>query len=521
MLRLRIGLGIIFIASAVNARAAVYYVDQIAGNDGNNGTSVSTAWKNAPGMSSYTGSGALSPGDTVNFNRAGIWVVTGQQGLYLVGGVTYVGDSWGPGTRRAVIRAGADLVAGVVRFRDHPTFETVFRGFEVDAAGIFTNGIDINHAFFVAPQTGATKRVQDTEVHGVASRLINGQYAYGVIVSDHGGAAGEVDNVEIVNTVVHDVSRDAICLYPGDESATSTIKNITVRGSEAYNTGQDPDYCCGAGILIKGFVQGAFIEYNYIHDVKGASVFMNGNETNHFPGVGLVNIHIRYNIITNSTANGAIRIYDGASGGDTKDVKVYGNIVYNSTVNGGLLLATDLKNSLNLLVYNNTFYDAPVIVQRLNITVNAFEFRNNIVYSSGSSVPLTDDRPSMTAHSNNIYFRASGTLVSSGGTSYSSSNLSSYEASGSSGNPLFVNPASLPTGFAGTYAVNLAPNSAGLSLQPSSIGAGRGFALPAAYANSINSVGRLLTGPWDIGAYQAGGTETPPSPPQNLQIQAR
>ncbi len=510
--RIVLGLGLV-VALGADASAATFYVDQSAGSDGNNGTSQATAWKNCPGMAAYAGSGVLRPGDVVYFDRADTWLVTGTQGLWLVGGVTYIGDSWGVGTR-ATIRANADHEAGVVRFRDHPTSETIFRGFDVDANRRVTSGIDINHAFY-ALMTGAMKRVQNSIVRNVSSRVALGQFKYGIIVSNHGGSNGFVDNVEISDSVVHDVSRDAICLYPGDSTANSRIRNITVRRNEAYNTGQDPDYCCGAGILVKGFVQDAYIEFNYLHDVKGASVFINGNETNHYPGLGPNNIHIRHNIITNATANGAIRIYDGASGGDPKDVKIYGNIVYNSTVNGGLLIGTDLKNTLSLRMYNNTFYNAPVIVQQNNATVNLFEFRNNIVhYTAG--VPLTDVEGVITAHSNNIYYRGGGTLVSSGGTSYTAANLAAYEASASAGDPLFVNTALLPNGFAGVFGVDLAPNRDGLRILPASPAVDRGAPLAAAYATSINSTGRPLGGGWDIGAYELGIAA--PRPPENLRV---
>src|SRR5207249_4813112 len=222
-------------------QTAVYYVDQTAGNDANSGTSPSAPWKNSPGMSAYTGSGQLRPGDTVYFDKADTWTVSGVQGLYLVGGVTYIGDTWGGLGTRAIIRAASDLDSGVIRFRDHATIPTVFKGFNVDANGRVATGVDINHAHFTV-MTGATKRVQNCEVHNVWSQVSLGQYKYGVIVSNHGGTGGYVENVEILDTVVHDVSRDAICLYPGDENADCRIKNITVRNSEAFNTGQDPGY---------------------------------------------------------------------------------------------------------------------------------------------------------------------------------------------------------------------------------------------------------------------------------------
>ena len=513
----RLLIGLTMLLANAPAVAAIYYVDQSAGNDSNNGTSPGTPWRNAPGMSAYVGSGTLSPGDTVYFDRADTWLVTGTQGLYLVGGVTYIGDSWGTGTKRATIKANADLTAGVVRFRDHPTVETVFKGFEVDANGKVATGIDINSAFYVAPQTGATKRIQSVEVHNVWSSVSLGQYKYGIHVSNHGGTAGAVANVEIIDTVVHDVSRDAIALYPGDENADCKIQNVTVRGSEAYNTGQDPGYCCGAGIVVKGFVQDAFVEYNYAHATKGAAMFVNANETNHYPNVGQKNIHIRYNIFTNATPNGAILIYDGPSGGDPKDIKVYGNIVYNSTVNGGLLVHNGLKNTVSLLVYNNAFYNAPVIVENSSAVFNVFDFRNNIIhYNSG--VPFSDTARKTTSHSNNIYFRTAGTLVASGGTNYVATSLGSYEPSASSADPLFKNTASLPTGFTGVFGTSLMPSTEGLSLQAGSFGLNHGVTLASVYSGSVNSVSRLSVGMWDIGAYQAGGSGGALPAPTNLRI---
>ena len=321
---------------------------------------------------------------------------------------------------------------------------------------------------------GATKRVKDCEIHHTWSRQSSGQYKYGIIVSNFGGAAGYAENVEIINCVVHDTSRDAVCLYPGDVDANCRIKNIIIRGCEVYNTGQDPDYGAGAAILVKGYVQDAFIEYNYAHDTKGAMMFVNGNETKHY-GVGPTNIHIRYNIFTGNTSHGAIRIYDGRSGQDPKDLKIYGNLVYNSTAGGGFYIASGLGNQLSLRMYNNTFYNAPVVILNNRASVTLFEFKNNIVYYDGG-VPLTDAGGQITSHSNNIFYRGSGTLVRSSGVDYNSSNFKgSYEGTASSSNPLFTSMANFPTGFTGAYGVDMAPNKDGFSLQQNSPAISKGY----------------------------------------------
>lgn len=514
MCHARILVAFLLLGCAIPAHAASYYVDQTGGNDSNTGTATSP-WQRCPGMAGYSGSRTLSPGDVVYFDRADTWVVSsGTQGLWLVGGVTYIGNEWGAGTSRAIIRAGANFIDnGVVRFRDHLTIATVFRGFEVDVAGRVATGIDINHGFWTL-MNGATKRVEDNIVHGIYSDQNLGQYKYGIIVSNHGDSRGYAENVEILKNEVYDSSRVGIALYPGDESADSRIKNITVRGNTIYRVGTDPNYCCGEGIAIKGYVVDAYVEYNYVHDTDGASIFFNSNETNHY-GTGPQNIHVRYNLITNSTIFGAVRLYDGGGGNDPKDVRVYGNVIFNSTTNGGLLMDR-LVGTVQLRVYNNTFYNAPVVVLNPAATFSVFEFRNNIVYYTGG-VPLTDTGGDITLHSQNVYYRGSGTLVSSKGTNYTSSNLSTYESGAWSNNPMFASVTSLPSGFTGQYGVDLAPDRNGLSLQPGSPVIDQGVVLTG-YSGSINSVARPAGTAWDVGAYEAGSSVGPPAPPTNVRI---
>jgi hypothetical protein len=500
-------------ALASSAGAAAYYVDATAGSDSNNGLTPSSAWRNAPGMAAYSGSGRLAPGDTVYFDSADSWLVSGTQGIFLTGGVTYVGNEWGSGTR-ATLRASADIASAVVRFRDHALMETTFRGFEVDANGKVTNGIEMNHSFYEGPLTGASKRVDDVVVHDVWSRTSQGQYKYGIIVSNHGGRNGEVANVEILNSVVHDISRDGLPIYPGDESADCMVRNVLVRGNTVYNTGLDPDYGAGSGIIVKGHVVDAVIEYNYVTGTKGAGLFVNGNESNHF-GVGPTNVHFRHNVVAVDTIHGSIRIYDGSSGKDPKDIKVYGNLVLNNSQGGGFLIDRDLGHTNSILVFNNTFFNAPVVVNNAAASFPVLEFRNNIFFHE-SGLPFSDSGR-VTAHSNNLFF-GSGTLVRSAGTSFVASNLASYESTAVAADPLFTDAASLPGGWLRQAGGNLSPDRAGLSLRAGSPAVDAGAALGTPYSSSIESaVSRPVGGGWDIGAYERLGG-APPMPPANLTV---
>ncbi|MBV9391820.1 MAG: right-handed parallel beta-helix repeat-containing protein [Verrucomicrobia bacterium] len=485
--------------------AKTYYADNQIGRDDRSGTQPDEPWKNCPGMAEFSGSATLAPGDKVYFKAGKTWRVTGSQGIYLVGGVTYVGNAWGASTERARLQAAADLDAGLVRFRDHPTIPTLFQGFEIDGNGHVTTGVDINHRHWSKMQ-GASKQVVDCEIHHIFSRESANQYKYGIIVSNHGGLAGLTENVQILGCKVHDVSRDALCIYPGDEDANCRVSKVLVRGCEVFNTGQDPDYQAGAGLLIKGYVQDAHLEYNYVHDTKGAAIFVNGNESRHY-NTGPIDIHISYNLVTGSTGHGGIRIYDGRSGKDPKKIRVYGNLIFKCLGGPGLYLSNDLGNRLDLAVYNNTFFEAPVFIHCPQAQVDLLEFRNNIVVAN-KGVPLTDDFGQITKHTDNLYFSKTGVAVVSGGNAFKSAQITTeFESTALSIDPQFQDVSDLPTGFSQSKAGFLAPNQAGLSLQRKSRARNYGAPLGREFKGSINSVERPANSLWDLGAYQTEGEQ--------------
>lgn len=493
----------------------VWYVDWTAGNDSNAGTP-SSPWKRCPGMVGWTGSATLQPGDTLYFDLADTWDIganTGGAGLDLKAGVHYVGDEWSPqGTtgRRATLRAIGRHEAGVVRiWEDHATLPTWIEGFEINANGNRANLVDINHAFWKTGLTKATKRVEDCVAHSNAGNGSEGDYKYGIIISDNSGdASGWVANVEILNTKVYNVPRDGICLYPGDRGM---ISNVLVRGCEVYATGTDPSYSEGHGLMMKGNVKNSTFEFCYAHDVNSSAVFINGPEGG--TGSGPTGGSVRYNLLQTADNNGVIRFY----GTGTKAVDVYGNLVLPNEAAGGLSMSGN-SGSIATRIYNNTFYNAYVDLGSPSST-GTIEFRNNLVYELDDA-PLNDPSGRITEHANNLFFRSNGgTLVQSSGMSYTSTSLKTgYEPSAIIGDPLFKNAASLPTGFVGTYGTSLAPNTDGLSLLPGSPALNSGVSLGAAFGGSVNTIVRPGTGAWDVGAYQQGGGDiAPPKPPQGVR----
>ncbi len=465
------GAGAVF--ACVSARAATYYVHATRGDDSNRGTSPSAPWKNCPGMTAYSGPGSLAAGDTVLFDRGCTWSVSGEYGLHVKGGVSYIGDRWGKGAL-AIIRPVSNLRASIIDIReDHPSLPTLVRGFEVDGNHKYGNGVGVNHPYWSHALVGAVKRIENLHIHHTWSDLTdpdgNNRYFYGIILRATAGLQGAVENVEIVGCKVNDVSRDGIALYPSDDDRATLLSHVVVRGCEVYNTALDPVYrdppsIGGNGIIAKGQVDDAVIERNFVHDTNAVGIAVSGNQSNHF-GVGAKNIQVRYNIVT-ANGTGGIRLATD----DPKELSVYGNIAYNEKL-AGFLTHGDLRGVNSLRIYNNTFYNAPVILSSPQATFALCEFRNNIVFVP-SGVPITGaDR--FTAASNNV-----------------------------TADPHFTDVSRLPTGFAGAFGQTLAPDKDGLSLRRGSPAIGAGVNLGAPYDRSIySSIGRASR--WDIGAYQS------------------
>jgi hypothetical protein len=214
-----------------------------------------------------------------------------------------------------------------VRFwEDHPSIPTQLEGFEVDGNGFRANGIDINHAFWTTGLTNAVKRIKDCIVHGQTGNGAEGDYKYGIIVSDHSpDASGQVANVEILDTTVYDVPRVGITIYPGDDGMLS---NIIVRGCTVRDTYADPSYQRAQGIGIKGNVKNTVVENCYVHDVGASALFISGPERG--VGSGPTSLVARYNILQCNAPDGVIRLYRSG----TKSADIYSNIILENEFGG-------------------------------------------------------------------------------------------------------------------------------------------------------------------------------------------
>jgi hypothetical protein len=458
------------ILSASNAQSATYYVATY-GSDSNPGTSGSP-WQHCPGMSGWSGSATLSAGDTVYFNSSQTWTLSGGiYGFWIEGGVTYIGDTWGNGTRAKFEVASSYLSNGAILMpEDHPSIETEVRGFEVDCNMTESRGIQINYGNRENwHTTGAIKRVQNCHVHHTGS--VNA--SYGIISSTHNDSTTK--NIEIINCIVHDCAHNCIGLYAGYASDNDIISDVLIHGNITYNAAQRPSYVTGSGISIKNHVENVIVENNYSYNNKNG-IKLQRNDATDLP---IRNITIRNNIFRNNENNG-IR----AAVGQIINVKIYNNLSFNNNQNG-IRFEGGLSRTVSFYVYGNTLYDnqdGNINIVSTAATYSPLYIRNNILYPTG----ISGATGNITAQSNNY-----------------------------TGNPNFKNTSNLPDGFDASGI----PNQDGLAPAAGSLALDYGANLGTDYNTSINQVSRPGSGPWDAGAYEEGSADTTPlAEPSGLRI---
>jgi hypothetical protein len=348
---------------------------------------------------------------------------------------------------------------------------------------------------------------------------VSGQYTFGIIVSSWGDSqqpcpGTRVQNVEILDNIVYNQGRVGIILYPSNNNDACYISDILVRGNEVYDTAQQEGYEGGDGIGAKNNVKNVVIEHNYIHGYHGSTgqcSLFNAD----IPGSsGPSNIVYRYNVITTTSPTG-IHFWNHGN----IDIQIYGNIIFNIGGSMGVMANYNLADSFNARIYNNLLYNCNLTISNYPGSTDTLEISNNIIHANGVT-PLADYAGKITSHSSNLYYRSDGgTLVSSGGTTYNASSIISYETSAVTGDAALVDPANVPTGFTGTYGVDLRPNTDGFAPMSGSPAVNAGIDLGTPFDASINSVLRPQGSGWDIGPYEfEEAAVNKPMPPQNLRL---
>lgn len=524
-------ISVLLISSApVPAEAAgtTYYVDSVGGNDANNGTSTSSAWKTLGKVNQKT----FQPGDIIKFKSGSTW--SGQ--LFPKGSGTSTNvikiDKYGTGNK-PVINAGGSYTSAVY-FENQEYWE--INNLEITNSGNTTN----RNTGILIKNTGVGKKshlyVKNCYVHDVDG-LVQGQAGskkcFGGItyfVDNDGGVQSYWDDILIEGNTISNVDRAGIYLhsewferngYVGDydESEWVPSTNVRIRNNTLTNIGGD-------GIVV-GSCDGALVEYN-VGNTCGTSqyayhvgmwmwssdncVFQYNEVFNQQMGDGDSEAWdfdfncqgdiYQYNY-SHDNAGGCLLVCSGPA--YTKDHIFRYNI--SESENGYGIFNMSGANTTNVKIYNNTIYNdvsGLAVVKDHDwegLPGSDMYFYNNIFYNQG-----VGSYSSRYTYDNNCYYLGSSPTDSHKITS----------------NPMLVNPGNGGENINFTDANRLA----GYKLQSGSpcINTGKSISSNGGKDFWGNS---LYNGNPDIGAHEFSGSGATPSPtptstptPVNIKVEA-
>jgi hypothetical protein len=202
--------------------------------------------------------------------------------------------------------------------------------------------------------------------------------------------------------------------------------SVIMEYNEAYDCGTKNGAGDGDAFDLDGGVTNTILQYNYSHDnwAAGYLVWEYGS-----PRVKNSNNTIRYNISENDNLG-------------------YPDADYNRKTFAGITISP--SSCKGTKVYNNTVSSKNGPCLRVNASSTATDslnrFYNNILYStatpySGVTLNLIEATGSRNVFLNNLYYSTQGNVsINSAGSTYTNSNITSFDSKALTGNPLLKNP---------------------------------------------------------------------------------
>jgi hypothetical protein len=500
-----------FAGGVCESLAAIYYVKN-GGNDKLAGTSDATAWARCPGMAGWSGTASLAPGDVVYFREGSTWTSAARPILATKAGVTYYGKGYGSLGVRAKLKAygtpSGTPSSGVI---DIYASNVTVKGFEVDANEQSIGGIYIGYAAGYIDVTDVV--VDDCVVHDTGGEeAVPTEYLYGILVGQRN--LHTTRNITITNCEVYNTGHEGIAIYPS-RNYGNFVENVTVRGCTIHDTGHWGGTSWGHGIYIALHTSNILIEYNTVYNTYSVGVVTYADHPTTAPyTVGYPdNVTIRYNLVYNSLNQVGITLNSqNNSWTGWGNVYIYGNVLYNNRlhIGGGNFWNKEIK-IYNNTIYNNILNSKGIWIYKTASNTSGIEIKNNLIQTGeGTAAICLDDEGALLAenlHSNNLYYRLSGTLVLNGATYYTGSNINTWEGTAQNADPLFTGGV-LPTGFIAASGGGMIPNTDFFNIS-SGNAINNGVTLGVPYDGCVNWTGSEEVACRPAGAYDIGAYEIP------------
>jgi hypothetical protein len=523
---------IIILLMGENVNATTYYIDFQNGNDSNNGTSMSTAFKHCPGDGN---------GENVAKNT----IVNAGDFLIFKGGVEYIGQI-------VVTRSGASGTPIVYDGNSNGSWGTGRAILSGDSM-VYSSGFDLSSG---------------RSFINIVNFEINGQKSLGINLANG-------QNILIKDCYIHDISdwKLANCLPGGqpncDENYVANLGvgiyipgkwyNITIDNIEIKKTGHGGivvSNSSGDNLEIKNckihdYIHwmldiapsvGGLISNVYIHNNKFFNLY---HYSSQYWNGEIKDEKINYGAGENPHQDGIF--IRNPLVGTTTNIRVYNNDFYNEvqfTGNGGTaMLYVSEPRTINdtIYIYNNVFqgcypYDAVALLflyggdiyiynnswymQQKNAlrmeapsgSTTRVYIKNNIfdISSGGYALRLTNSNTAQKVNSDYNIYKQSGPYIIWDGKFYSS--LYSWKISGYGQdlNSISVND----VGYVSPRNMKISGTSI-LKIEETSPARTKGVDLGSSFGIDKAGLSRPQGGNWDIGAYQYSPTL---APPRNLKI---
>lgn len=445
--------------SSLTYAQQTYYIST-SGSDSNSGTSESSPWKSVSKFNSFS----FKPGDRILFKRGGRWNQEIQPRSSGSSGKLITIGAYGSGNKPIISPTSGDYAINI-RIKSYYRIENLHIITPPNGSGIAlrgdSRGSEIRSCYVVGnssnnSRAGITFSTVMDGKYGTSNKVIGNEVTNcfeGILGSGgmHGGGVVE-------NNYIHDTR-------PGGEDGIvakrGNFEGLIIRNNEIKGWRDD-------GIDLFGGIN-VIVEYNKVHDVASQ---LNGSGNGIKAGGSTVkseNCIIRYNTVYNNNASGSSGVRNGISSNGGDNMKIYGNLVYN--VEGEAIAIP--SGSSNVAVYHNTAISNSV--EALYVGGSGVTAKNNILW--GGNRPLNI----------NVSVKGSNNIFINGANQSKYSGSNDIKASASE--------------------VFASVSNKDYRLKSGSPAIDKGTSI-SGYISSIDK--KSIKGTPDIGAYEYGGSSSPP-----------
>lgn len=424
-----------------------YYVDNVGGNDANDGTSPATAWKNISKVNTFV----FSPGDKLLFKRGGSWTNTLRPKGEGISGSPIEIDAYGTGAKPiingggardegpdGIINTGDDILnGGAVILLKNQSYWSIYNIEVTNPSSTEGNRQGIKIVVEDVIGSSTDKTVQGITIKGVTVRDVFGQYSFdsgkdtggiSLFIYRASGSASvpvdaKFDNIRIEENEIRNMNRGGIFTGCSENLSADTsfntssypITNLVIRRNIVDN-------CTGDGVVVR-FAQAPLIESNL------ATNNHSGNEALVEHGVALWcrstnNAVFQFNEVygTQAISSDGLAFDADLNAVDTKFQYNYshdnlGGFVLmmrgtdNTTIRYNISQRDGRSNSVNRIFHFSkypTSFSLPADAQIYNNTIHVYD---NSHSTSAESVAISNFADSRTKYTNNIFYNQEGGIV--------------------------------------------------------------------------------------------------------------